>query len=53
MYDAENRLYEAYSNVELRLDVGLTAEDFDPVLYGFPAVASADGETSTAASNTR
>ena len=53
MYDAESRLYEAYSNIDLRLDVGLTAEDFDPVLYGFPAVVSADPEASREASNTR
>ena len=53
MYDAESRLYESYSNIELRLDVGLTAEDFDPVLYGFPAVVSADGEASRDSGNTR
>ncbi len=53
MYDAESRLYEAYANIDLRLDVGLTAEDFDPVLYGFPAVVSADPEAPREASNTR
>ena len=53
MYDAEGRLYEAYSNADLRLDVGLTGDDFDPVLYGFPAVTSADEEASKDASTTR
>ena len=53
MYDAEGRLYEAYSNIDLRLDVGLTAEDFDPVRYGFPAVTAADEKASRDGSNIR
>ena len=53
MFDAESRLYEAYSNVDLRLDVGLTDEDFDPVLHGFPPVTSAGEEMSKGASSAR
>jgi len=53
MYDAEGRLYEAYSNIDLRLDVGLTAEDFEPVLYGFPAVTTADEKASKGGGNSR
>jgi hypothetical protein len=53
MYDVEGRLYEAYSNLDLRLNVGLTAEDFDPVRYGFPAVITADEKASRDGSNTR
>ena len=48
MFDAEDRLYEAYSNVELRVDVGLSDEDFDPARYGFPAVTG-PGEVNSAA----
>jgi outer membrane lipoprotein-sorting protein len=53
MYDAERRLYEAYSNIDLRLNVGLTGEDFEPVLYGFPALTSAGEEALKGASNAR
>ncbi len=53
MYDAEGRLYEAYANIDLRLDVGLTAEDFDPVRYGFPAVTTADENASKDGNITR
>jgi outer membrane lipoprotein-sorting protein len=53
MYDAEGRLYEAYSNIDLRLDVGLTAEDFDPVRYGFPALTTAGEKASEGDSSTR
>lgn len=46
MFDVENRAYETYSNVDLRIDIGLTAEDFDPVLHGFPVVTRLDeGQT--------
>lgn len=48
MFDAENRLYEAYTNAELRLDVGLGDEHFDPVLNGFPAAAASEGESGNA-----
>ena len=53
MYDAERRLYEAYSNIDLRLNVGLAGEDFEPVLYGFPALTSAGEEALKGASNAR
>lgn len=46
MYDAEDRIYESYTNTKLELDVGLTDEDFDPVRHGFPAVATASEKTS-------
>ena len=36
IFDVENRLYEAYTNAELRVDVGLGDEHFDPALHGFP-----------------
>jgi hypothetical protein len=42
MFDVENRVYETYSNVDLRIDIGLTADDFDPVLHGFPVVTTSD-----------
>ena len=42
MYDIEKRLYEAYSNTDLQIDVGLGKEDFDPVLHGFPVVTTSD-----------
>ena len=45
IFDVENRLYEDYTNAELRLDVGLGDEHFDPVLHGFPAAAASDRET--------
>ena len=38
MFDTEDRLYEAYTNVALRIDVGLDDKHFDPLLHGFPAV---------------
>ncbi len=53
MFDAENRLYEAYSNVDLRVDVGLSDEDFDPVRYGFPVVTSSGKESSAAGGSSR
>lgn len=54
MFDRENRLYESYTNTKLRLDVGLTDEDFDPVRHGFPAVTTADEKTTgIGASETR
>jgi hypothetical protein len=40
MFDRERRLYESYANTELRIDVGLPDEDFDPVRHGFPAATS-------------
>ncbi len=46
--DAGDRLYEAYTNTELRLDVGLGDEHFDPVLNGFPAAAASDREPDNA-----
>jgi hypothetical protein len=46
MYDVEKRLYEAYSNTDLQIDVGLGKEDFDPVLHGFPVVATSDEKPS-------
>ncbi len=48
MFDARGRLYESYSNVDLRVDVGLGDEDFDPVRYGFPAVTRSGGESPAA-----
>jgi hypothetical protein len=46
MYDVEKRLYEAYSNTDLQIDVGLGKEDFDPVLHGFPVVTTSDEKPS-------
>jgi hypothetical protein len=46
MFDTEKKLYEAYSNVDLRIDVGLTDEDFDPVLHGFPVVTTSGEDAS-------
>ena len=40
MYDDDERLYEAYTNAGLRVDVGLSDEDFDPVRHGFPAIGT-------------
>ncbi|TFH43326.1 MAG: DUF1571 domain-containing protein [Lysobacterales bacterium] len=51
MFDVENRVYESYSYVDLRIDIGLTAENFDPVLHGFPVVTTLD-EGQTAAHRT-
>lgn len=42
MFDRENQLYESYANTDLRIDVGLPDEDFDPVRHGFPAVTTTD-----------
>jgi len=53
MFDAAERTYEAYSNTNLRVDVGLSDEDFDPVLHGFPAVTTSDGEPVEAQSDSR
>lgn len=53
MFDTKRRLYESYSNVDLRVDVGLSDEDFDPVLHGFPAVTTSDEGASKADSGTR
>lgn len=47
MFDRENRLYESYANTDLRIDVGLTDEDFDPAHHGFP-VAATPGESAGA-----
>jgi hypothetical protein len=45
-------LYEAYTNVALRIDVGLDDTHFDPARHGFPTVipspevpASAGGDS--------
>lgn len=38
MYDQDGHLYESYSNLDLRVDVGLNDADFDPVGHGFPAI---------------
>ena len=46
MYDIEKRLYEAYSNIDLQIDVGLGKKDFDPVLHGFPVVTTSDEKPS-------
>lgn len=46
MYDIEQRLYEAYSNTDLQIDVGLGKEDFDPVRHGFPVVTTSDEKPS-------
>lgn len=53
MFDVEERLYESYVNTDLRIDVGLTDEDFDPVLHGFPAVTTSDEGLSKSASKSR
>ncbi len=53
MFDADDRLYEAYSNTDLRVDVGLSDEDFDPVRYGFPAVTSSGEESAAAGGSSR
>lgn len=53
MFDVEERLYESYTNTNLRLDVGLTDEDFDPVLHGFPAVTTSDEGSSETGSKSR
>ena len=53
MFDMEKRLYEAYSNFDLRIDVGLTDEDFDPVLHGFPTVTTTDEGASMQDSGSR
>lgn len=45
IFDTEMRLYEHYANVDLRVDVGLTDEDFDPVLHGFPVVTTSGSDT--------
>jgi len=42
IFDMEKRLYEAYSTLDLRIDVGLTDKDFDPALHGFPTVTRSD-----------
>lgn len=49
IFDAENRLYEAYSNLDLRIDVGLTDEDFDPVRHGFPATTTSSADAAARA----
>ena len=53
MSDVEKRLYEAYTNLELRIDVGLDDKLFDPVQHGFPAAAPSDGESTGASSGSR
>jgi hypothetical protein len=53
MFDGENRLYESYANTNLRIDVGLTDQDFDPVRHGFPAVTTADEKASAGEDGTR
>lgn len=53
MFDVEERLYESYANTVLRIDVGLTDEDFDPVLHGFPAVTTSDEGSSRTGSTSR
>ena len=53
MFDAENRLYESYTNADLRIDVGLTDADFDPVRHGFPAVTTGDIEATGNAGSSR
>lgn len=53
MFDIEGRLYEAYSNIDLRIDVGLTDEDFDAVAHGFPAVTRSDEKRSASSIQSR
>jgi hypothetical protein len=53
MFDVEDRLYESYTNVSLRIDVGLDDKYFDPALHGFPAVATSGGEPAQASSGAR
>jgi len=53
MFDSQQRLYETYSNVELRIDVGLTDDDFDPVRHGFPVVTTSDEELPTDGTSSR
>lgn len=53
MFDDEQRLYESYSNTDLRIDVGLSDEDFDPVLHGFPVVTPSDEAPLKAGGSTR
>ena len=37
MYDNDGRIYESYTNADLRIDVGLSDDDFDPERLGFPS----------------
>ena len=53
MFDSRNRTYEIYTNIDLRVDVGLTDKDFDPVLHGFPVVATSDEEQARIRGTTR
>jgi hypothetical protein len=53
IFDSEMRLYEDYSNVDLRVDVGLTDEDFDPALHGFPVVTTSGGDAAELGSPSR
>jgi hypothetical protein len=53
IFDVEGRLYEDYSNVDLRIDVGLSDADFDPVLHGFPAVTTSGTASSEIGTRTR
>jgi Protein of unknown function (DUF1571) len=53
MFDGENRVYETYSNLDLRVDVGLTSEDFDPVRHGFPVETTSDEKPARGSGNLR
>ena len=53
MFDSKNRVYETYSNLDLRVDVGLTSEDFDPVRHGFPVETTSDGKPTRGSGNLR
>jgi hypothetical protein len=53
MFDSQQRMYESYSNADLRIDVGLTDDDFDPALHGFPAETTSDEEPSNAGTRNR
>ena len=53
MFDRERRLYESYANTDLRVDVGLPDEDFDPVRHGFPAVTTPGEKESSSEGGTR
>lgn len=53
MFDARDRVYESYSNLDLRVDVGLTGEDFDPARHGFPAETTSDDKPPRIGANLR
>lgn len=53
MFDSQNRTYESYANIDLRVDVGLTDKDFDPARHGFPVETTSDEDPAPMQSKTR